>query len=889
MECRLRTRSKWLRSARKQESGMSIEDVERARTEWFAAPDLQARFVAVQALQQQAAPWVTWPVRKEAMGHLIELIHISDHPSLRARLIEALGLVQSLQAVPALHAELHHTEAKVRQATVDALGQLGMLFAGAVVARWLEARDRAAEPPGMMDAALRTLALTGHPDTAHWATTLWEAGEVEATTVHLALAEVVSSEGLELAKGHLKDPVAAIPAALHLSAVRHPELRVLLKPLFESSDLQQLQTAETLVSRRWESAQDEVIAYISDKLYGREVGRRARRLRVHPPADLITVFELFCEDHPLGSRERSKFLARMASIGVPELQSMMFAWAIASGEPGNLVPILRAASGRHPELQAQLHRLMQHKSPDVVVYAMRCQVNLLASLKTSDLAPWGSDARPAVAAEAVRSAMTLWRDQKQSNRRTSLTGAPRRALEQMMRAAVRKGETATRVQAAFAVGNLGLTALYDELLRLRTDPAVGVRQGAAASLHALPPGKKLDELVAWLGSEPEADVRVRLGLALLTALQEGESVPGGLEAIAMRAVQSRDDMALVELHLCGFVGSTATVNRLLAAADDPRLATAAAALTALGLTKRPAVLSALSRASRQDDPVRRRRAVEALGVLGSPAAASALVKVAKDELEPSVRKAALRSLARCPCSAMEARQLVPQGASDPMMYELLEARVAAAGGRLDVAAVDAGLEERFKGLKVARLARLSEDALRALRTAHFLDSGVQLPEGLDAAPPVVFWAKGLELWMNSALRPMLQELRSPRGRKALAGAKFVWSGWEHLVPGWTPSGGNRWKNLLSVVQRSADDPRKVWTLRALAGGLLCAGPLAERMRLPPRLSSVSSHTVGELAHNLVCLSDLRNRLTHNASGRAKDASEASARAAEIGRCLAEHF
>ena len=54
------------------------------------------------------------------------------------------------------------------------------------------------------------------------------------------------------------------------------------------------------------------------------------------------------------------------------------------------------------------------------------------------------------------------------------------------------------------------------------------------------------------------------------------------------------------------------------------------------------------------------------------------------------------------------------------------------------------------------------------------------------------------------------------------------------------------------------------------------------MLLPPEL-------LGQLADDLVSLSDLRNRLTHESSGRARDASQASRRANAIGRCLATHF
>ncbi len=868
---------------------MSLADVNRARAAWFEAPDLDARFAAVQGLREGARPWVEWSTRTVALRHLIELIHYSDHPSLRARLIEPLGLAGSITAVPALHAELHHPSVKVRGAAIEALGELGLLFGGAVVARWLVEQRKSTAPPVLRDEALRTLALTGHPDTAKLASLMFQKGEVEATTFHLALAEAVSTTGVELAEAHLRDPEAAIPAALHLSAVRHPQLEKLLAPLLRSADLQQRQVAEALVARRWEGAQDDVLHFISDRLYGRDLGRRARRLRVHAPDELVAVFELFCEEHPVGSRARAKFLTRMAAIGVPELQAAMFEWALDSKETANLVTLLRAASTRHASLAEELDRLMGHSDAEVVVGALRCRVNLLSDQQPGDLVRWAKDPRPAVAEEAVRSAMTLFRDRKQPNRKTALTGAGRRALEQMMRQTLREGSTNARVQAAFAVGNLGLTALTDELLRLKTDADARVRQGAAASLHGLPPGKKLDELVSWLGEESAPDVRMRLGLALLDALDGGQPAPSGLEAVATGSLQGREDLELVGLHLCGFVAQGPALERLRQAVGDPRLATSAAALTALGRTRQPKLLPLLEEASRLEDPVRRRRAVEALGVFGSPAAATALVKVAVGEPEPSVRRAALRSLTRCPCSPAEARQLVARGASDPLMYELLEAHVAATGGGLDVVAVDAGLEERFGGLKVGLLARKSEDALRALRTAYYLDSGVQLPEGLDAAPPVVFWAKGLELWMNAVLRPVLQDLRSPRGRKALAAVSYVWSEWERGTAGWTPQGKGRWASLRKVAARSAEDRGKTWTLRALAAAVLCSGPLAKRMELEARLGHLPPELLGQLADDLVSLSDLRNRLTHESSGRALDASQASRRANAIGRCLATHF
>ena len=127
--------------------------------------------------------------------------------------------------------------------------------------------------------------------------------------------------------------------------------------------------------------------------------------------------------------------------------------------------------------------------------------------------------------------------------------------------------------------------------------------------------------------------------------------------------------------------------------------------------------------------------------------------------------------------------------------------------------------------------RQSQDALRALRLAPLPGQWRPAARGPRRGPPVVFWAKGLELWMDVALRPAFQELRSPRGRTALENAKFIWS-----LKGHSRLDSRARKPVEHPAECGADvgeGPRKVWTLQALAGGLLCSGPLPTAQAIGP--------------------------------------------------------
>ncbi len=170
--------------------------------------------------------------------------------------------------------------------------------------------------------------------------------------------------------------------------------------------------------------------------------------------------------------------------------------------------------------------------------------------------------------------------------------------------------------------------------------------------------------------------------------------------------------------------------------------------------------------------------------------------------------------------------------------------------------------------------RSCRDALQALRTAEFLHTAVELPAGLDAAPPVLLWVKGLEVWLNHVLRPQLTSMATPGLREALRQLGPRWPRMKsRLTPGWQDDllPGNRgdlWHALARDTARSAPHgfSRAQLGVRQLATILLaCADPPVDcglgRWRVAiPRDELVS------LANGLAALANQRNPLTHRVAG-----------------------
>lgn len=851
------------------------------RLAWFRAPDRTARATHVRTLVGLATAGEDRSTRSRASRHLIELTHLARHPAERRRLVQALGRLRSASAIPAQHAELHHPDPGVREAALVAIGETAYHFGGALVARWMKARDLSEEPPGIVDAALMALARTGNAGLEAEAERLWTKGLVSARALHLALADAASPAMLDLARQHVSTPDAAVAAALHLGARRVPDLLHALRPLRRSTDLAQVHLAERILDAPPLPPQDELLAMVSRGWPLAPLGRAARRLRVHPVEELLEAVVLLRDDMPPGSRDRRNFARAVLLISEPQLQTCILDWLEAAGEPDDLTYALGYASQPIDALKACLERSMGTGQDPLAVAALRCRTNVFGDLTPDDFAKVAKGAADGLAAEAVRGLMNLYRDHKGADRRTQMMGKARRAAETFLRSAIREGGPRTRTIATYTVGNMGMTALQDELARLRGDDNVWVRQAAAASLHVLPPTVDTGTLLAWAREEPEPDVRFRLGLCLLEALEAGADIDGEtLGTLCQTGLSDRADLDVLAVRLRGFAADIGAAEALCTAAGSEHLTRAGAALSALGVLACPSTLPTLVTTLRGPDPARRQRAAEALAAFDAPKAGEALVGTAMDDPDQDVRRAALSSLARRPASDTEMARLTPSGPDDPLLFELLQARAAAGQGTLAAEDVDAALSVAVPGFQPARLQRRCPGALQALRSAQFLSSGVSLPEGLDAAPPALFWVKGLELWLDVELRGLQHTLRGDDPREVLNSARWRWTTLRRQTPGW-PQGDkdDGWDRLLGTLLGSLERRHaSVMSLTCVAGMLVVSGPLAGPIGLPPGLVRGEAEELGALAADLVALAADRNRLTHRAAGSAAEADAVRSRA-----------
>jgi hypothetical protein len=134
-----------------------------------------------------------------------------------------------------LLAHLEHPDDGVVEAALDAVGHGGMPCGGSWVRRWRCGERRGPLPERVLAAALLALGRTEHPEAPGEVRRAWEQGLVDARAAHLALAEAVSPELREAAEAHLRDPVAAPAAAMHLAVTRHPWLMAVLEPLSSSA------------------------------------------------------------------------------------------------------------------------------------------------------------------------------------------------------------------------------------------------------------------------------------------------------------------------------------------------------------------------------------------------------------------------------------------------------------------------------------------------------------------------------------------------------------------------------------------------------------------------------------------------------------------------------
>lgn len=844
------------------------------RRTWFNAPDTASQHAFIAELERLAADTEgqPWPRRSEAVRGLIELMHLSRHTRERVRLVHALGRVRHFNAVPALHAETHHPDPAVRQAALTSIGRLGFGFGGTMVARWLRLRCLDDEPRPVLEAALTALARTGHPHTGREGARLWETGRVGPSVLHGALADAAAPELLALAREHVGDPGAATAAALHLEARRVPDLARALSPMLRSVDLAQVQLAERLIEHRWRDPQTELLELVGRTGTAWSIGRAARRLRAHPAAALAEAFAALAEMTPPGDPEAGSLVARSLLVGEPTLQHAALGYAASAG-PAVLADALRGLMVDSPGLREDLDGWARSPDHRVRVGAIRARSNVFGADALAASLALATGPQPADRLECARALINILRDQRGPDGRTRLAGPERASVERAFRTLLDQPDTAAKALAAFGVGNIGLTALGDTLQRL-LDPAnpVSVRQAAATALSELPVQASVAPLVDRLCGEGRDDVAFRLGLALMRGLERGLD-PGDrlAEAVAVCAA-ARPDVAVVGVRLAGFAGGDDTLEGLCADAAGGVQARAVAALTALGSRGGDAAIATLVGALQHPDEARRIRAAEALGALG--AGEEALVDAVCREDEPEARAAAVAALAGRPLPAALRRRLQPRGPEDPLLFELLELTAAGGAGGIQAAHVDARLLDAIPGFDPARLHRRCPDALRALRTAEFLTAVGDLPAGMDAAPPVLFWVKSLEIWLLDVAGPALRALRRPDRVAALEALVGRWRGLAGEAAGWPPGAHPAlWARLIDQLLRALRAPEdRVPGLRVMAAVLLVTGPLAARTGLPTWGDSLPPVDRGRLAHALAELARLRNPLTHQRAGTRAEAA-----------------
>lgn len=858
--------------------------VEAARRAWYQATDARGQGQAVRQLVALAAD-PAGRARPAAVSALIGLLHGMRASSERVALIEALGEVDHVVAVPALHAETHHPDPQVRRAAFASIGRLGLAFGGVMVARWLHERELSEEPRAVLQAALVALARTGNGAVGLWAERLWAAGRVTAATLHAALAEAASPALLPLAYEHLSRPDAAIPAALHLASRRVEDLEAALSPLRRSGDLVLAQVAERLVNAPRPEAEDHLMEVLQRSGSLPERARAARTLRVHDPLVLARAFDDLTSGDEAGSPEAQRHVEVALWVGVPELQDAALRHAERGG-PRALSRALAHVGVRSPGLEARWRAWAQHDDALLVAGAIRAWANLGGPAALPELERFATSPRPVQRLERVRAWQNSLRDQRGTDGRTRLGHAERAEAERALREALQDPDPDVAALAAFTVGNLGLSALTQALAPLlRAEWPERVRLGAATALADLPAWMPVGELAERFRVERDANVRFRLGEALIAAIERFGAAPTDTQALAAAAhagLADREDVATLALALLGHVPGEAVLARLASEAGGAVQARATAALEALRWRADPAASGVLGVLARHPDDARRRLATEALAALQTPDAVTSLIERAVSESDLEIRRAALVALRGRALAPKQAARLRPSGEDDPLLVEVLQALERRPAGRKgESMEIDARLLELAPRLPLAAMQGRCPDALRALRTAEYLSEGGKLPAGLDAGPAPIFWVKGLEIWLHDIGAVLLQPLRNPRAMDRLHDASARWGALQPRAKGWAqPRGTDLWRFLLDGLLKGLDrSEERVLGLRDMAAAALVTGPLAEEFGLP-RHARWTSEEATRAAAAWCRLAHLRNPLTHSRAARADDVREAREAAAE---------
>ncbi len=259
-----------------------------------------------------------------------------------------------------------------------------------------------------------------------------------------------------------------------------------------------------------------------------------------------------------------------------------------------------------------------------------------------------------------------------------------------------------RILALYCAGNLGLSELSDELLRvLAESPDLEERQAAAIALAEVPRARLVPHLTAALEREHEPMLSSRLVQALLACVRRDDTRhPELVQILLARLAQADPEAGPTILALLGRCGDEAGLPPLLEAARSDVHRQASVALTALGRLGDDRALGTLLDASGHADPERRLRAVEALGHIRGSVAADRLAVVLLDRDEESdIRQEAVRGLERR-LGDLPDGALAPPDPTDPLAAPImvLLRDASAVGAGLGTRELDRRLEDAVPGL-----------------------------------------------------------------------------------------------------------------------------------------------------------------------------------------------
>jgi HEAT repeat protein len=855
------------------------------------APTRGARLEACRLLGDLAGRsfGVKWKPAERAAWALLDLARRGDSPAERRGLLEAMGRAfRNVWLVPFVHARLDDEDASVVAAAISAAGGLGFAGLEDAVARFLAA-DAAHD---LRLAAVGALGRMGALSSVPRLVPLVRAEPDLASAALRALTEIRSAAAADdvvlLLQTRLSKEVLAM-ATRYLAEIGREDVRPTLRRLARSADAV-LRAAAALATRSLEAEKSEdSAARILAALAEPDRALRAvlaRRLRTRPVAEVLGQADTLLGDDTAGvlqvlgevrSPEVSRFLLSIAAkTDLPVRVRARAVGSIEANEPWEMDALTRFAT----------------EPGDAEVRIAAAQT--MGAFATVDevltrLGPLGADAD-----KGVRGAL-LWALQL-SARPTELGHHDRSRSEKEVRRALADLDPWVRRRAAYVAGNLGLSALAPDLVRLaRAEEAKPeLRIAAFVGLSELKNAAALGDLVGLAARESDPAALASASRAIAVTIAAHPDAKADFKAVAEKAKKllgapdptSRESA----LRLAGLAGGLVPARAILPLVGDPAPRVREEAVTALGHLGAVEAEEVLCAALVDVDPALAERAAEALLGLGGPRVFEklALWTAGDHSAEARARVAARLKLPdgemRGAASAIDAalaRLKETDPAYEPLLAKKAQALERAAPGAPSAADVDQTIASLFPAWKRLVAVRGFAPLARSVRTAEALCRTTAAMPDADFSPPIVLWMKVLEGYLHAALAPRLQKLQSDPTRlygqvdRLLGG---VWPSYEKwLGARWTDPvevGGARVDVALRSVpnalrdlgdrrRRPLDSPLSVTEWGRLV--LLLGAEHGSGVKNLLGLASAPPELVAKTGHRMLVLAAVRNLVTHRAA------------------------